>query len=175
MKKRRSRPILKRILLILVIALSAALQYGIAFRINAAGPLPNLLLVTAVTAGYALGSEAGGFSGLCLGLYQDAQSGKILGLYALLLLYAGVAAGQFPKKANLGDLPAVLITVYAITVIYEGALYLFGYALPVVQAGLRPGMDLLRAAGFVIIPVAFMNSLCSVPFYFILRTENAEQ
>ena len=175
MKKRRDRPILKRIALIFIIGLSAALQYNVASHISIAGVLPNLMLVTAVTAGYTLGSEAGGFSGICLGLYQDAQSGKILGMYALFFLYAGVIAGLFPKKTNAGDLPTALIAVYAITVLYEGAVYLFAYALPVLQSGFVPGMDLPHAVILVIIPAAFLNSLCSIPYYFILRPRGIVQ
>ena len=169
MKRRYTRPILKRLVLILVIGLSAATQYGAARYFNFAGIYPNLMLVAAVTAGYTLGSETGGFAGLCLGLYQDAQSGKILGVYALLFLYAGVIAGLVPKKTNSGDLPSALVSVYALTVLYEGAVYLFAYAIPVMRSGYAPGVDLLRAVGSVIVPAAFLNALYSLPYYFILR------
>jgi len=169
MKKRRNRPILKRILLILIIGLSAALQYSAARYISIAGVSPNFMLVAAVTAGYTLGSETGGFTGLCLGFYQDAQSGKILGMYALLFLYAGVIAGQIPKKSNASDLPMALIAVYALTVLCEGATYLFAYAIPVMRAGLIPGADILRAVGTVIVPAAFLNAVCGIPYFFILR------
>ena len=168
-KKRRRGPFFQRLALILLIALSAALQYSAARYISIAGVIPNLMLVAAVTAGFTLGSEAGGFTGLCLGLYQDAQSGKILGLHALLFLYGGVVAGFIPKKSTIGDLPAVLITVYAITVLYEGILYLFAYAIPILRGGYTPGVDFFNAVGGVIVPAAFLNVFCCVPYYFILR------
>ena len=169
MQKKRGRPILKRIALVLIIALSAALQYSAVRYINFAGIFPNLMFVAAVVAGFTLGSEAGGFAGLCLGLYQDAQSGKILGMHALLFLYGGVIAGLIPKKSSIGDLPAALISVYALTVLYEGAIYLFAYAIPVLRGGFLPGADFLRAIGSVIVPAAFLNAFCSIPYYFILR------
>ena len=152
---------------------TAALQYSAARYINIAGVIPNLMLVAAVTAGFTLSSEAGGFAGVCLGLYQDAQSGKILGLHALLLLYGGIVAGFIPKKSTIGDLSSVLITVYAITVLYESVLYMFAYAIPVLRGGYAPGMDFLRAIGSVIVPAAFLNAFCSIPYYFILRPGGA--
>jgi len=173
MGKRRGRPILKRIILILIIGLSAALQYSAARYINVAGVFPNLMFVAAVIAGYTLGSEAGGFTGLCLGLYQDAQSGKIMGMHALFFLYGGVIAGLFPKKSLAGDLPMALIAVYAMTVLYEGALYLFAYAIPALRNGHAPGLGLLNAVGLIIVPAAFLNALCSLPYYFILRPGGA--
>jgi len=152
-----------------MIGTSAALQYSAARYISVAGVFPNFMLVAAVTAGYTLGSETGGFTGLCLGFYQDAQSGKILGMYALLFLYAGVIAGLIPKKSNASDLPMALIAVYALTVLSEGATYLFAYVIPIMRAGLIPGADILRAVGTVIVPAAFLNVVCSIPYYFILR------
>lgn len=169
MKKRRPRLLLKRLVLILIIGLSAALQYSAVRYINFVGVFPNLMLVAAVTAGYALGSESGGFTGLCLGLYLDAQSGRILGMNALFFLYAGVIAGFVPKKSKIGDLPTALIAVYALTVFYEGAVYLFAYSIPVLRGGYDPGVGLLRAVGTVIVPVSFLNALCAIPYYFILR------
>jgi rod shape-determining protein MreD len=169
MKKKRGRPILKRIALVLIIAVSAALQYGAVKYLKVYGVSPNLMFVAAVTAGFTLGSEAGGFAGICLGLYQDSQSGKILGLHASLFLYGGVLAGMLPKRSSIGDLPAALISVYAMTVLYEGAVYLFAYAIPVLRGGYVPGIDIFRAVGSVIVPAAFLNALFCIPYYFILR------
>jgi len=157
----------------LVIGLSAALQYSVASYISVAGVFPNLMLVAAVVAGYTIGSEAGGFAGLCLGLYQDAQSGKILGMHALFFMYGGVIAGLFPKKTLASGLPMALIAVYALTVLYEGALYLFAYALPALRGGHAPGLGLLGATGLVIVPAAFLNAVCSLPYYFVLRPGGA--
>ena len=169
MKKKGARPIIKRIVLIVIIALSAALQYSAVRYFSVAGIFPNLMFVTAVTAGFTLGSEAGGFSGFCLGLYQDAQSGKILGMHALLFLYGGVLAGLIPKKSSSGNLPAAFVSVYALTVLYEGAIYLFAYAIPVMRDGYMPGADFLRAIGSIIVPAAFLNAFCCIPYYYILR------
>jgi rod shape-determining protein MreD len=169
MKIKKNRPVYRRIALVLMIGLTAALQYNAVHYVKAGGALPNLMLVAAVTAGFTLGSEAGGFAGLCLGLYNDAQSGKILGLHALTLLYAGVVAGLAPKKPGVGELPAALIAVYAATVLYEFSIYLFAYALPVLRNGFVPGADLLRAVGTVIIPAAFINTLLGIPYFYILR------
>lgn len=154
----------------MVIGLSAAFQYSAVRYVNFVGVRPNLMLVAAVTAGYALGGESGGFTGFVLGLYQDAQSGRIIGVNALLLLYAGVIAGFVPKKSRIGDLPTALIAVYALTVFYEGAVYLFAYAIPVLRSGYDPGVSLLRAVGTVIVPASFLNAMCAIPYYFILRT-----
>ena len=162
--------IIKRILLVLIAALSAGLQYSVAHYVKITGASPNLMFVAAVVAGFTLGGEAGGLSGLCLGLYQDAQSGKILGMHALLFLYAGAVAGMLPKKLKPGAFPAALITVYVLTLIYEGAVYLFAYAMPILRSGYSPGAGFLWAAVGVIIPAAFLNTLCSIPYYFILRT-----
>jgi len=169
MVKIRGNPLFKWIALIFLIGFSAAFQYNAAHYFAVAGVIPNLLLVTAITAGFALGSESGGFAGICLGLYQDAQSGKILGMYALFYLYAGVIAGFFPKKSNLGDFPTALIAVYALTLLSESAVYLFAYAIPILRGGLTPGTDLLRAAVRVIVPASFVNAFWCIPFFFILR------
>jgi len=152
----------------LIIGLAAALQYSAARYMNVAGVFPNLMFVAAVAAGYAISSEAGGFAGLCLGLYQDAQSGKIMGMHALFFLYGGVIAGLFPKKSSIGDLPMMLIAMYALTVLYEGGLYIFAYAIPATRGGFGPGLDALNAVATVIIPAAFLNVICCVPFYFVL-------
>ena len=175
MKKNNIRPILKRIALVFIIALSAALQYSAVRYFNIAGVYPNLMFVAAVTAGFTLGSEAGGFSGLCLGLYQDAQSGKILGMHALLFLYGGVLAGLIPRKASAGGLPAAFISVYALTVLYEGAIYVFAYAIPVLRSGYMPGADLFRAIGSLIAPAAFLNAFCCIPYYLILHTRASQR
>ena len=170
MKKRRERPILKRIVLIFIIGLSAALQYGAVRYVNLAGVYPNVMLVATVIAGYALGGEAGGFAGLCLGLYQDAQSGGILGMNALFFLYSGVIAGFVPKKSRVGDLTAALIAVYALTVFYEGAVYLFAYTIPILQGGYEPGAGLIQAVVTIIVPAAFLNAAIGIPYYYVLRT-----
>ena len=175
MKKKRNRPILKRVVLIFIIGLSAALQYNAARYFAIAGVLPNLMLVAAVTAGFTLGSETGGFAGLCLGLYQDAQNGKILGMYALLYLYAGVLAGFFPKKSSIADLPTSLIAVYLMSALYEGAVFLFAYTIPILRGGLSPGAGLLHAAVGIIIPAAFINAIWGLPYFFILRARAEKQ
>jgi rod shape-determining protein MreD len=131
--------------------------------------MPNLTLVAAIVAGYTLGSESGGFAGICLGLYQDAQSGKILGMYALFYLYTGVIAGFFPKKTYIGDFSTALIAVYTLTLLNECAIFLFAYTIPILRSGLTPGTDFIRAAGAVIVPAAFINALWSIPYYFVLK------
>ena len=169
MKEKHGNPIVQNIILVLVIALSAALQYNAAGYMKFAGAMPNFMLVAVVVAGYALGSESGGFAGLCLGLYQDAQNGKILGMYALFYLYMGVIAGFFPKKGSMGDFPTALIAVYVTTMLYEGAVYLFAYAIPILRGGYAPGAGFMRAVGGVIVPAAFLNAFFGIPYYFILH------
>ena len=172
-RKKRNRPILKRVILIFVIGAAAALQYTAARYLSIGGVNPNLMLAACVIAGFTIGSEAGGFAGLCLGLYQDAQSGKILGLHALLFLYAGVISGMMPRKPGLGSLPAALIAVYALTVLYEGALCLFAYTIPLMREGFIPAANILYSIITIIIPAAFINAICSVPFFLILQPRSA--
>ena len=173
MKRLRDKPLFKRIMLIVLIGLSASLQFNAARYVAVSGIMPNLLLITAAIAGFTLGSEAGGFTGICLGLYHDAQGGKILGMYALFYMYAGIAAGFFPRKLNIGNFSTALIAVYILTLLNEGAIYLFAYAIPILRGGFTPGTDFIGAAAGVIVPAAFINALWCIPYYFILRPGKA--
>ena len=160
---------LKPVYQILIIILTIALQYTAMQYVSVFGAKPNLPLVLTVVIALLVSTESAALSGLFLGLYHDASSGKILGMYALIYLYVGVIAGFFSKKDSMKSLPATIIITYILSAVAEGSLYLFGYAIPLLRGGYQPTAGLIFALSRIIIPASFLNAVLAVPYYFLFK------
>jgi rod shape-determining protein MreD len=148
----------KAILNIIFLLLSILLQYSFVTRISVFGVRPNLPLTMAIVTGIAADSVVGGAAGFAIGLYHDAMTGKILGMYALFGLYAGALAGWFSGKHRNESYPTVMIITYLVSVFYEGCVYLFGYAIPIVRGGVAASADVIYAFTRIILPEALLNT-----------------
>ena len=170
MKKR-----LRIILYIGVLVLSIAIQYSVMRYFTLLGVRPNLPLVAVVMLGYLAGSEKAVLSGFFVGLYQDAVSGKILGMYALFYLYFSLVASLFSKRNQTKNLPIAIVVTYVLTAIAAGCTYLFGYMIPIMRSGYGLSVGIIYATGRIIVPEAFLNAVFCVPYYFIFKTKKQKE
>lgn len=71
--------------------------------ISLAGTVPNLLVITVVTAGLLDGSVPGIFCGMACGLLVDCMYGNVIGLCALLYMLCGYLAGIVHRFYSPGE------------------------------------------------------------------------
>ena len=174
-RARRRLTALRLVVSIAVCVLAATIQVAAARFLPAGLARPSLPLAAAAAMGIAQGPDAGALVGFALGLFIDAESSKTLGVYALMYLYAGAAAGLLGRWRAARSLPAAVSVVYALTVACEGLVGIFGYALPIYRAGLAPSASALFAFGRIVVPAACMNAAASVPLYLLFRTRDSHR
>jgi rod shape-determining protein MreD len=125
------------------------------------GIIPNLLLVltivTALVRNSAEGGAVGFFSGLCI----DMQFGSVLGFYALLGMYAGVAAGSVSKRIYRENVLVAVPFTFIYSIAYESVVFIINN----IMSG-----DISFAFAFtkVILPEAVYNSAVSVLLFPLL-------
>ena len=129
-------------------------------HIRIMGVKPNLILVlvilSALINGYTEGAVVGAFSGFAL----DLVSGRTIGLYALLGLYAGLLAGYASRKLYKENYLVMLFFVFFTSVLYESAVYLL--------TSIGSEIHLLQAIALKAFPEAVYNSAVALIFYFIM-------
>ena len=160
---------LKTILNILMIMLALLLHYTFVPEFSINGARPHLPLVMVIVTGIASGSVYGGAAGFITGLYQDAMTGKILGMYALFGLYSGALAGIFSNRRKNESVLAVIFITYFVSVFFESCSYFFGYVIPIVRNGGEAAAGIAHAFARIIVPEAMMNTLIGAPIFLILR------
>lgn len=126
---------------------------------------PNLLLVFVVAVAFLQGNVEGTVVGFFAGLSQDIVSGKLIGLYALLCLYLGLAVGSVNKRLYRDNLLIVIFFTFASTVIYEAVVY-FINAFNSIISGQAHFLYAIRG---VILPEAIYNSVISIFMYILVR------
>ena len=88
------------------------------------GVIPNLLItltiVTALVRSSTEGAAVGLFSGLCI----DMQFGTVLGFYALLGMYAGMAAGIVSRRIYRENVLVVVPFTFVYSIIYESVVFI---------------------------------------------------
>ncbi|NLK87278.1 MAG: rod shape-determining protein MreD [Clostridiaceae bacterium] len=137
------------------IILFLVLQTTLVRFVSIYGVIPNLLIVftivTAVLRNSTEGSAVGFFTGLCI----DMQFGSVLGFYALLGLYLGMAAGTISKRVYRENLMIVVFLTFVYSIAYEAAVYLI-YNL------MNADIQIVYAFTNVILPEALYNCVISI-------------
>lgn len=127
------------------------------------GVKPNLILVFTICAALLDGSTVGAIIGGGAGLAMDLLSGKLIGLTALLGMYAGVVTGLANKRIFRNNIFVLLISVFATSVFYEG-LVLF------LNVFFKTGIASLTIEPLIgtILPEALYNCIVSLVIYWFV-------
>jgi len=126
---------------------------------------PNLPVVLVVVVAFLQGNVEGAIVGFFAGLAQDIVSGKIIGFYALLGLYLGLAVGSVNKRLYRDNLLIVIFFTFISTILYE-AIVFFIISFNSIIKGNTYFLYALRG---VVLPEAIYNSVMSVFIYLIIR------
>ncbi len=143
------------ILLFLVLQ-TTLLDYAAIYGIK-----PNVLIVFVIVAALVRGNVEGGVVGFLAGLAADMLFGGVLGFYALLGLYLGIAAGSTNRRLFRENLLVVLFFTFVYSVVYETAVYF----LNTIMSG---NIQLLYALTRVIFPEAVYNCAVAVIIYWLM-------
>ena len=117
---------LKGIKLFFIIIGICLLQTVIIPEIKFWGIAPNLFLITVCGISFLFGSKTGGICGLVLGLFQDMNIGRTIGLNGFLYMYVGIILGQFNKRFFKDNYVVSVIFIILATMAYETIIYIFG-------------------------------------------------
>lgn len=144
-------------ILIIIIIQTTVLDY---FKIK--GIKPNMIFTYTVCTSILEGSTPGAVIGLAAGMALDIVSGKVLGFYSLLGMYAGIIAGLASRKLYKDNILVVTTFTFFITFIYETvALLCTGFS------GFSVA-KLLSIFRTVILPTALYNSALSIIMHLLL-------
>ena len=102
----------RNIFLFLVVLVSFILQTTLFQALSFGGIAPNLLIIITASYGFMYDKKYGMVVGFICGLLMDIFYGEVIGFYALVYLYIGVANGFFHSVFYHEDvkLPLALIT-----------------------------------------------------------------
>lgn len=125
------------------------------------GVMPNILIVFVIVTALLRGNVEGGVVGFFAGLALDMLFGSVLGFYALLGFYLGIAAGSINRRLFRENLLVVLFFTFVYSVIYETVVYI----LNTIMSG---HIDLLYPLTRVILPEAVYNCAVAVLIYALL-------
>lgn len=125
---------------------------------------PNLIIVFTVSVAFLNGSIEGAIVGFFAGLAQDMATGKLIGFYALLGLYLGLAVGSINKKLYKDNIFVVIFFAFISTIVYESTVYLLWSFKSII----RGQVNLLYPISKIILPEAVYNSVISVFVYILV-------
>lgn len=125
---------------------------------------PNLIIVFTVSVAFLNGSIEGAIVGFFAGLAQDIVTGKLIGFYALLGLYLGLAVGSINKRLYRDNMLVVIFFTFISTIVYESAVY-FLWSFRSIISG---QINLLYPLKEVILPEVVYNSAISVFVYILV-------
>jgi len=149
----------------IILLQSTVLEY-----IKIFGVKPSLPIIFIVSVALLRGNVEGAVVGFFTGLSQDIVSGKILGLYALLGLYLGLAIGSVNKRLYRENFLVVIFFTFVSSVIYECMVFFLYTILPLLLFHEKDQLDLLVPLGHIILPEAIYNSVVSVFVYmFVIK------
>jgi len=155
---------------VVLIVLIALLQPTLLEYFKISGVKPNLPVIFIVSAALIRGSAEGAAAGFFSGLAQDMLGGKVLGPYALMGLYLGLAVGSLNRRLYRENVFVAVITTFFSTIIYEALLCLFN--LFVFNASARINVHAINALKRVILLEAAYNGVFSVFIYMFLMKLN---
>ncbi len=88
------------------------------------GVVPNILLVFIIVTALLRGDVEGSVVGFFAGLFVDMMFGNILGFYALLGLYLGIAVGATNKKIFRENILIAVFFTFVYSLAYESLVYI---------------------------------------------------
>lgn len=127
------------------------------------GVKPNLMLVFTICAALVNGSATGAFIGAGAGLALDLLSGKIIGINALLGMYAGVAVGLINKRIFRNNIFILLLSVFTTSFVYEGLMFLLYFFFKTGFASFTFG-PIIKT----VLPEALYNCIVSLIIYRVI-------
>lgn len=142
-------------ILLFLLLQSTLLQYIRIYNV-----IPNLLIVFVINVALVRGNVEGGTVGFFAGLALDMMFGKLLGFYALLGMYLGIAVGSVNRRLFRDNLLVVVFFTFIASALYETAVY-------ILNTFMSGNMSLLFPMTGIILPEAVYNSIASV-FIFAL-------
>ena len=158
----KRRTDLKRIILILILIWACfILQTTVFASLGFITVTPALLLIIPVSLGFLRGKREGLIYGFICGLILDIFYGGILGLYAMLYMYLGFAAGLFNNVFYEDDTRIPVIMTFAADIIAGTAIYIGGFFL-------RGKLFYPQYFVSVIIPEAVFTAVMTVIVYKVL-------
>lgn len=125
------------------------------------GVTPNILIVFVIVTALVRGNVEGGAAGFFAGFALDMMFGSVLGFYALLGLYLGIATGSINRRLFRENLLVVVFFTFVYSIVYESVVYI----LNTIMSG---NMELLYPLTRVILPEAVYNCLVAVLMYALL-------
>jgi len=155
---------------------STVLDYARVFNVK-----PNLFILFIISFALIRGNVEGATVGFFTGLTQDIISGKMLGFYALMGLYLGLAAGSLNKRLYRENIIVVIFFSFVSTLAYESVVYLtYEWGIYFFSSLVKNQIDILFALKNIILPEAVYNSVVSVFMHAIVirltdRFESAEK
>lgn len=131
------------------------LQYAAIYGIT-----PNIPVVFIIVTSLIRGNAEGSVTGFFAGLAADMMFGSVLGFYALIGFYLGIAAGSANRRMFRENLLVALLFTFVYSVLYEMIVY-------IVNNIMSGEMVLLYALSRVILPEAVYNCVVAVPVYLL--------
>lgn len=120
--------------------------------------IPNLLIVLTILAALLGGNSEGAVVGFFSGLVLDIMFGKLLGFYALLGMYLGIAVGSVNRRLYKDNLLVIIFFTLVFSIAYETTVYI----LNTIMSG---NMDLIYPFTRIILPEAVYNCAAAILLY----------
>jgi rod shape-determining protein MreD len=147
-------------ILFFLVLQSTLLQYIRIYNV-----IPNLLVVFIILVALIRGNVEGGAVGFFAGLALDMMFGKLLGFYALLGMYLGVAVGSVNRRLYRENLLVVVFFTFVASVLYETAVYFL-------NTFMSGDISLVFPMTGIILPEALYNSVAAVFLYALVLRVN---
>lgn len=140
-------------ILLLMLLQSTLLHYVRIYNV-----IPNLMVVFIILTALIRGNVEGGVVGFFAGLVFDMMFGKLLGFYALLGMYLGIAVGSVNRRLYRENLVVVVFFTFVASVLYEFAVYFL-------NTFMSGNMSFIFPMTGVILPEALYNSAAAIFLY----------
>lgn len=141
-----------------IVLLNFILQSTLFSHIAIMGIVPNTALIIVISYSYLRGDVEGAIIGFCAGLLADIFFGRVIGVSALLMMFAGFFAGKPFKDFFKDNYLAPILLIGSIGLLYELMFYVLNFLL-------MGRVDILRYMGIVILPVTAYNLIVGVFVY----------
>lgn len=152
---------MKKLTLAVIILVTYLLQTSVIPEFSINGIYPNLFLVVTCGLSFLFGSTVGAINGFCLGLLNDFNQGRCIGLYAFLSMYIGMILGQFNKRFFKDNYVVAIFLIGFTTIFYEIIVYIFA------MFAYGQEFSLLALVGKTLL-IALVNMIASIIVYPIL-------
>lgn len=144
----------------LSIVVSLILEAGIFVQYRPYGVIPDLLLIIFICGALTRGSLFGVKVGITVGIIQDLLVGNF-GVSILINIFIAYLVGVLEGKVVKEQILVPIFITFFATFVHE-LLYLF------LSERLILSIPLLWALRAKILPLAFVNALCVIPYYYVL-------